>query len=852
MRRVVTYVVLAVAAAAVVVMVALLAFLWQARDRGPAMDEAMAAGKKPSDFPHATDDFFHDMDGGVPMNASEVKGRNTWMVWTGGNEAFWDWLASNSFGTFDLLKTLSSFPCSDEQRGQLAQLLEDGKLPAALPDFSLFQRRTRFRTLGVMNEPGFEQATAPDEFGLCLDQGKRTAPDFDEKVYGRASGVLGLRLYPNPNFDQKARQRWQANKHRYYTDPAFYSDRSLVRPYRVGMGCSFCHVSHHPVYPPADPENPEFRNLSATIGAQYFWFGRIFGSNLTPDNFVWHVLDSNQPGAVDTSLLPTDHIVNPRAMNAIFDLPARIAAAKRFHQETMAGRALGLPEVQKVKSDTGGVTFGVPQILWDGADSVGMDAALTRVYINIGEYHQEWIRHIQPLVGGRPQSPIEVEVAVKNSTYWNATQERSHDLAAYLIRASGPMPLAAAPGGAAYLRPAAAGPEDPVLTRGKIVFAENCARCHSSKLPAPAPGLDEGPQCQGEKYLECFDRFWSWTETEEFKAPMRAMVLAPDFLKDNYLSTDARIPVTRLETEICSAMASNAVEGYVWDNFSSQSYKSLPAVGTVRLHDPVQNADFDWETPGGGRGYQRVPSLIAIWATAPLLHNNEVGVFTNDPSTAGRMAAFDDAIRKLLHLKPRDNVIRRTRAVGAAYAPYAEKYTSAAGGAYPATVIRTAADGGRYGAEYGRPAHDGTTSLSVYSSAFPPKFQLFVGGSFLARGLRTVVGAGSLVEDGVVRIGPIPEGTPVSLLANLNVDRNDPRFSVPQLLRLLTRAKSRLKRIEDEKLDRAQATALLRELAPDLRALSTCPDFIVDRGHDFGRDLPATDKEALIEFIKTF
>ena len=148
--------------------------------------------------------------------------------------------------------------------------------------------------------------------------------------------------------------------------------------------------------------------------------------------------------------------------------------------------------------------------------------------------------------------------------------------------------------------------------RGKIVFAENCARCHSSKLPAPAPGLDESPACGGARYLECWDRYWRWTETEEFKAPMRQMALAPDFLDNNYLSTDARIPVTTLETEICSAMASNSIEGYVWDNFSSQSYKSLPAVGKVTLHDPVQGTDFTWDTPGGGRGYQRVPSLVSI------------------------------------------------------------------------------------------------------------------------------------------------------------------------------------------------------------------------------------------------
>ena len=51
---------------------------------------------------------------------------------------------------------------------------------------------------------------------------------------------------------------------------------------------------------------------------------------------------------------------------------------------------------------------------------------------------------------------------------------------------------------------------------------------------------------------------------------------------------------------------------------------------------------------GGGPGFYRVPSLVSIWATAPFLHNNSLGLFNNDPSVDGRLDAFDDAIRKLL------------------------------------------------------------------------------------------------------------------------------------------------------------------------------------------------------------
>ena len=63
--------------------------------------------------------------------------------------------------------------------------------------------------------------------------------------YGYATGVVGLRLFPNPDFDEKAARRWDAD--RYYNDPKYYNDKNLVRPYRVGMTCGFCHVGPSPV-----------------------------------------------------------------------------------------------------------------------------------------------------------------------------------------------------------------------------------------------------------------------------------------------------------------------------------------------------------------------------------------------------------------------------------------------------------------------------------------------------------------------------------------------------------------------------------------------------------------------------
>src|SRR5262249_10510933 len=82
---------------------------------GQVPDEATKAGRDAASFPAAADDYFHDMDGGFAFSPEEIKGRNTWLVWTGGNDRFWDRMTVATVGAFDLLKTLSSFPYCDSQ-----------------------------------------------------------------------------------------------------------------------------------------------------------------------------------------------------------------------------------------------------------------------------------------------------------------------------------------------------------------------------------------------------------------------------------------------------------------------------------------------------------------------------------------------------------------------------------------------------------------------------------------------------------------------------------------------------------------------------------------------------------------
>ena len=77
-----------------------------------------------------------------------------------------------------------------------------------------------------------------------------------------------------------------------------------------------------------------------------------------------------------------------------------------------------------------------PRVLKDGADSVGALGALNRVYLNIGLFSEEWLLHFNPLVGGRRVTPIEIAVARKNSSYWEATEAQTPNMALFFLKST--------------------------------------------------------------------------------------------------------------------------------------------------------------------------------------------------------------------------------------------------------------------------------------------------------------------------------------------------------------------------------------------------------------------------------
>jgi hypothetical protein len=826
---------------------------------GMVNDEATRAKPPVESFAPREETYFAEMDAGVALSAEEAIGRDTWLVWTGGNDRFWDTIArNNTFGTFDLLKTLSSY-----------------RPPDARDNPAKYGRHNRWKHYGLVNEPCFEEATGPnpDRFGLWLDKritdgedcnktdpfeekypgvkvgarGEEIGPD-DKKLpvgsfYGYASGVVGLRLFPNPDFDAVARKNWDPE--RYYTDEAYYRSKDLVRPYRVGMSCGFCHVGPNPRSPPEDPENPKWSNLSSIVGAQYIWFEKVFTWESDPKNFIFQLLHTNRPGTFDTSLESSDYINNPRTMNAVYGLGPRLNTALRWGKETLAGDELNNPQLPEMSADP---QVWTPRVLKDGSDSVGVLGALARVYLNIGLFSEEWLTHFRPFVGGRPITPIRIEIAKKNSAYWRATVERMPAMARYLVKASTPPAgqshrLEDVPRGREYLTD----PEETIRS-GRRLFADYCARCHSSKIPGPAPGIDPGG-CAGPDYLTCWKNYWKWTKTEEFKEKMHAIVESPDFLTDNFLSTDIRVPVTLVETNACASLQTNAIEGNIWDSFSSQTYKQMPSVGEIMVHDPFTGVRKPYSVPAGGRGYLRPPSLIGLWSTAPYFHNNSLlnkedeKAYSywehNDASLEARMYMFRHSIEQLLWPEKRQH-----DTVVAKYHP-----DSVGDEPVPGLIDRTTAQ-----SYFVLPLDQLPGFVISLIDYFRPHF----------------------VDEkaAVLRLGPIPKNTPVNLLSNIEIipdnanlwERIRHYLSLgPSMLRLggafwfMPEPPANGGELADEQVD----TVFEGVLEP-LLEFNKCPDFVVNRGHYFGtgyfpkkkgeegeEPLTNKEKEDLIAFLKT-
>ncbi|MBK1833159.1 CvpA family protein [Roseibacillus ishigakijimensis] len=749
------------------------------RDLFYLMDQvAHADGEiKPLDFDANGNGQVEDVSEGAMAQRERdaVRGRNTWLLWGAGNEAFWGWLQEQGYGLEDFLVLMDSKARSsrfrdkgiinqpgfvtageDDKLFELLGLRIDQATPEALllppQDPAAGQgARSLVQTHDAQGRPLPEPVSVPTPTGtyrdanndydfsdwnrLLFEPGDKDLArqviealpkdGVDYSVYGFPSGIFGLRLVLNPDFfgntkaAAEARKYWQrqvtANRNlsdgeNYYGNRKIQMDPHLIRPFRPSMSCGFCHIGAHPLLPPLDPENPRWENLSSIIGSQHWKPQRNFANSVDGKNFLYHFLNSQPPGTIDTSLVSTDHLNNTNVINAIYDVPSRIERSLTKPPEKQAGANLLF---YGRSADESPLEAPCPMVLFPGEDSVGTEPALARVYLNIGMFSEQWEKVDNPVIGFKPQRPFSVATSRRNSVYWMTNEKYRVPYLARFFLLGGPdgegnpspvpkstaaMKLADAlkhheTTGKSLAEQAPWQEENTRLEKwkstqatgnvsaGREVFLNNCALCHSSKQPPgfhleftpnwadkPAPEEGKEPTYHLPSSFADWEAFRRSPAMADYQRRIHALAgdapaEGPDpFLENNFLSNELRIPVTLVGTNAARALATNATRGSVWADYSSETFKELPSVGEIRYFNIAKkeapdsygnNDSFSPPAGGGGPGYYRPPSLISLWATAPYFHNNALGIYNHDPSISGRLAAFEDGIDRLLNQSER-------------------------------------------------------------------------------------------------------------------------------------------------------------------------------------------------------
>jgi hypothetical protein len=467
--------------------------------------------------------------------------------------------------------------------------------------------------------------------------GARAADGQDQRQsacdleFGTSTGALGFRKFPNPRFDRKrwlevngSLETWSGygkrladNKANADSAVSHLADGSIEPPFLIGISCGSCHIAFDPANPPSNPAHPQWDNIKGAVGNQYTRISEVLASGMPKTSLEFQVFAHARPGTSDTSAVPTDQVNNPGTINAIINTSQRPTFANevvdkwRKVSECAAGadsRACWCEPGKETKCwQRSKQTDTVHHILKGGEDSIGALEAVQRVYFNIGSCAEQcWVNHLTDLRQIDPQqrnfgqTPFDIGQCRRDCPNFRAIEDRLTNIMDFLTSAEATtVDLQAARENELKRKNPQATYRPEQLTvdlekefgkgsvnRGRAVFADHCARCHSSLSER-----DAGP-----------------FTNREFRA------LDPKTgLRADWLGNDQATLVSEVGTFRCRSLHSNHMAGHVWQEYGSETLRE-------RAADPSLSDHGD-----GGRGYLRNISLLNIWSHAPYLHNNAMG-----------------------------------------------------------------------------------------------------------------------------------------------------------------------------------------------------------------------------------
>ena len=452
--------------------------------------------------------------------------------------------------------------------------------------------------------------------------------------FGTSTGALGFRKFPNPRFNRAAwvklngnASTWQGYNSRLKTsggdgEPTAtrLTDGSVEPPFLIGTSCGSCHIAFDPLNPPADPANPKWENIKGLVGNQYSRISEIMVSGMARNSLEWQVFAHARPGTSDTSAIPTDQVNNPGTINALINVAQRplmegesiIKWRKTESCSPQAGATCWCePGRQNKCWARSEAKESVHHILKGGEDSIGALEAIQRVYFNIGSCSEQcWVNHLtdlrvlDPQQRGFGQTPFVIGQCRRDCPNFRAIEDRLQNVLDFFFspeayatdlnvarenerRRSDPK--------ASYSMQNLIADLDQefgqgAVARGEKVFAQQCARCHSSQPAAIAR------QTEGLDFRKISDKTG---------------------VREDFLSNDRSTPASEVGTFRCRSLHSNHMAGHVWQEYGSETLRARP-------RDP-NIAEVRGQTGPDGRTYYRNISLLNVWAHAPFMHNNAVG-----------------------------------------------------------------------------------------------------------------------------------------------------------------------------------------------------------------------------------
>ncbi|TBV94072.1 cytochrome c [Azotobacter chroococcum] len=794
------------------------------------------------------------------MNESECAGRLIWFKATAGNDRFHTYVFQQRVGVLiDWYRVLRS-----DQRGDRFRAWGIINDPACCtPGTPDCPAKSVDETYGMDWCPGDEELLgyvgrtgyrdpACDFRDAPLKEGDEHGPADQRQSacdlkFGTSTGALGIRKFPNPRFDKTAWQRLNRSLASWagYNRPvaaagageaarSHLQDGAIEPPFLIGTACGSCHIAFDPLNPPADPANPKWENIKGLVGNQYTRISEIMVSGMPSNTLEWQMFAHARPGASDTSAIPTDQINNPGTINALINIAKRPTfAGEQVMKWRKAASCAGSSDEalcwcepghdgkcwkKSLEQDT------AHHILKGGEDSIGALEAIQRVYFNIGSCSEQcWMNHLSdlrqldPQQRGFGQMPFNIGQCRRDCPNFRAIEDRLPNILDFFMSAEAhttDLRVARENQRRTTMPEARYSEQDLVadlerefgenaVARGREIFANTCARCHSSQ-PEAAAG--------------------------QFASLDFHRIDPGNGLREDWLGNDRNISASEVGTYRCRALHSNHMSGHIWQEYGSETLRAQPPDANVR------------EPGDGGRGHYRNISLLNLWAHAPFLHNNALGPelcgkprHTGNDFYAMRPRYVDGSSRKLLPPDQQPACFEYDPSIEGRYRLYKLSMHELLNPAQRAPKVTLLNED--ITLRIGPRLWDGTAKEKLLG------FQLTIPSEIDGRG----VTAGTLgnfqhkqfIVD-LVRAKTGAQELEASLIQRFGEDTGG-------------KVLGDLKAIADELIGQPNALVEALKARPYLikQVYSSCTAEIENEGHRFGEDLSEADKKALIAFLAT-